>query len=71
VLRRGEVLTRSQLLARCGTTKKTLRKWIDAGLQPLATSTKDDLFLTDEVIEVWINLRLVTPPPPPPLSSHN
>jgi hypothetical protein len=59
-LRRGEVLTREELLAACGASKRTLAKWIAAGLAPLASFTREDLFLTDEVIDTWIKLRDTT-----------
>jgi hypothetical protein len=56
-LRRGEVMTRRQLIAATGASKATFAKWLAAGLRPLAAGIKQELFLTDEVIETWIKLR--------------
>jgi hypothetical protein len=61
LLRRGEVLSRQQLLDAVGASKETFAKWIEAGLAPLATFTKEDLYLTDDVIDTWINSRNLTP----------
>ena len=52
VLRRGEVLSRRQLMESFGVGKETFAKWLAAGLVPLMTWTKEDFYLTDEVIEI-------------------
>lgn len=53
VLRRGEVVTRKQLLARSGASRAAFDGWRARGLEPLETGTKEELYSTDEVIEVW------------------
>lgn len=53
VLIRGEVVTTSVLMLRTGASRATVQKWKEAGLQPLNTGTREEMYLSDDIIDVW------------------
>lgn len=53
LLERGQIFSRGQLIEKLGVSRATFERWKAAGLQPLQTFTKCELYLSDELIAVW------------------
>ena len=51
----GQLWTRREIIAALGIGDATLSRWVAAGLRKLGPGTKEDFFLSDDVISFMIN----------------
>jgi hypothetical protein len=63
VLKRGWVMTRRQLIEATSASQATFDRWREKGLTPLDTGTKEAMFLTDDVIDLWLTRKPRKGPP--------